>query len=74
MARQFARTPGATFAGFRISNITGPPGDDERLPTFQSNLRFRRWNLWGYVDARDVAHSCRLDLSKRTSTAPRFLS
>ena len=38
------------------------PHDYERFPTFWDDARLRRWNLWGYVDARDVAQSCRLAL------------
>ena len=45
MARQFARTTGTTFAGFRISNVMEPPGDYEKFPTFQSGPHLRRWNL-----------------------------
>jgi nucleoside-diphosphate-sugar epimerase len=29
----------------------------------------RKWNLWGYVDARDVAQSCRLALEKDVTGA-----
>jgi nucleoside-diphosphate-sugar epimerase len=28
----------------------------------------RRWNLWGYIDARDVAESCRLALEADIGT------
>ena len=62
MARQFSRTTGTTFAGLRISNIMEPPGDYEMFPGFQDAPNLRRWNLWGYVDARDVAQACRLAL------------
>jgi nucleoside-diphosphate-sugar epimerase len=34
----------------------------ERFPSFWSDATLRRWDLWGYVDARDVAQSCRLAL------------
>jgi nucleoside-diphosphate-sugar epimerase len=62
MARQFSRTTGTTFAGLRISSIMVAPGDYERLLTFQNDPRLRKWNLWGYVDARDMAPACRLAL------------
>jgi nucleoside-diphosphate-sugar epimerase len=38
------------------------PEEYERFPSFWSDATLRRWNLWGYVDARDVAQSCRLAL------------
>lgn len=61
MARQFARTSGIPFSGFRISNIM-EPRDYGRFPGFWDDPRERKWNLWGYVDARDVAQACRLGL------------
>ena len=42
--------------GFRISNIMEPP-DYARFETWQDDARLRKWNLWGYVDARDVAQA-----------------
>jgi nucleoside-diphosphate-sugar epimerase len=38
------------------------PEDYQRFPGFESDARLRKWNLWGYVDARDVAQSCRRGL------------
>lgn len=61
MAGQFARRTGIGFVGFRISNIMEPE-DYQRFPTFWDDARLRKWNLWGYVDARDVAAAARLAL------------
>jgi nucleoside-diphosphate-sugar epimerase len=61
MAAQFARRSGIGFVGFRISNIMDP-GDYARFSSWQDNASFRKWNLWGYVDARDVAQAVRLAL------------
>src|SRR6266498_5123896 len=61
LARQLHRWTGAPHVALRFSNIMGP-GDYERFPSFWDDARLRRWNLWGYVDARDVAASCRLAL------------
>jgi nucleoside-diphosphate-sugar epimerase len=61
MAGQFARRTGIGFVGFRISNIM-EPDDYQRFPTFWDDARLRKWNLWGYVDARDVAAAARLAL------------
>jgi nucleoside-diphosphate-sugar epimerase len=33
----------------------------------------RRWNLWGYVDARDVAQATRLALEADTTGSVNFL-
>jgi nucleoside-diphosphate-sugar epimerase len=73
MARQFSRTTGTTFAGLRISNIMVAPGDYERFLTFQNDPRLRKWNLWGYVDARDVAQACRLALEADLEGAEVFI-
>lgn len=61
MATQFARRTGIGFVGLRISNIMEL--DDYALfPGYWDDARLRKWNLWGYVDARDVATAARLGL------------
>ena len=72
MARQMARWSGIPIVGLRFSNIMTP----ERyatFPQFWDNPRARKWNLWGYVDARDVAQSCRLGLEAPISGAESFI-
>jgi nucleoside-diphosphate-sugar epimerase len=54
LAEQLARRADTSFLGLRISNIMEPQ-DYERFESWQDDARVRRWNLWGYVDARDVA-------------------
>jgi len=61
MAEQFARRTGVPFVGMRISNIM-EPHDYERFDSWQNDPLVRKWNLWGYVDARDVAQAVRLGL------------
>lgn len=61
MARQFSRWNGIPYHGLRFSNVM-EPHDYARFPGFWDDARVRSWNLWGYVDARDVAQSCRLAL------------
>ena len=61
MAAQFARRSGIGFLGLRISNIMEPE-DYALFPTYWDDARLRKWNLWGYVDARDVATAARLGL------------
>ncbi|CAN5602320.1 NAD(P)-dependent oxidoreductase [soil metagenome] len=57
MAAQFARRTGVTHVGLRISNIMEPE-DYAAFPGYWDDPALRRWNLWGYVDARDVAAAC----------------
>jgi nucleoside-diphosphate-sugar epimerase len=68
MATQFARQTGVPFVGLRISNIMEPT-DYPRFPDFQADAQMRKWNLWGYVDARDVAAAVRAALEADTTGA-----
>jgi len=61
LAEQIARWSGIPFTGLRISNIM-EPRDYERFPSYWPDPHARKWNLWGYVDVRDVAAACRLGL------------
>lgn len=66
IAAQISGWSGIPFIGLRISNIM-EPGDYERFPSFWPDPHLRKWNLWGYVDVRDVAAACRLGLEAETS-------
>jgi nucleoside-diphosphate-sugar epimerase len=59
--RQLHRWSGTPYVALRFSNIMEPE-EYERFPSFWNDANLRRWNLWGYVDVRDVAQSCRLAL------------
>ena len=61
VAAQIAGWSGIPFVALRFSNIFDPEWYDE-FPSFWGNPRARKWNLWGYIDQRDVALSCRLAL------------
>jgi nucleoside-diphosphate-sugar epimerase len=61
MAAQFARRSGIGFVGLRISNIMEPE-DYALFPSYWDDPLVRKWNLWGYVDARDLASAARLAL------------
>ena len=61
LGRQLHRWTGTPYVALRFSNIMAPE-DYPRFPGVWDDARIRRWNLWGYVDARDVAQSCRLAL------------
>jgi nucleoside-diphosphate-sugar epimerase len=72
LARQVNRWTGTPFVALRFSNIM-EPDEYERFPSFWDDARLRRWNLWGYVDARDVAQSCALALERDLSGAEHFI-
>ena len=62
MARQMHRwNPGTRFVGLRITNIFDAQ-DREAIPSFWADPELRQWNLWSWVDSRDVAQACRLGL------------
>ena len=72
MAQQFNRWSGIPFIGLRFSNVMEPQ-DYARFPEFSKDAQLRKWNLWGYVDARDVAQSCRLGLEANITGAEVFI-
>jgi nucleoside-diphosphate-sugar epimerase len=61
IAGHFAQWSGQPFVALRFSNIWSPE-DYHEFPSFWPDPQARKWNLWGYVDERDVALSCRLAL------------
>ena len=44
------------------------PEGSRSSPTFWPDPHARKWNLWGYIDERDVAASCRLALEAPANT------
>ena len=68
MADQLSRRSGIPFVGLRISNIMEPE-DYQQFPGYWDDARIRKWNLWGYVDVRDVAAAVRNGLEATTSGA-----
>ncbi len=63
--------PGTTFAGLRFSNILEEK-DYDAIPAFWTEPILRQWNLWSWVDSRDVAQSCRLALEANIAGAENF--
>jgi nucleoside-diphosphate-sugar epimerase len=61
IASHFAQWSGIPFVALRFSNIWSPDWYNE-FPDFWDDPQVRKWNLWGYVDERDVALACRLAL------------
>jgi nucleoside-diphosphate-sugar epimerase len=64
MAAQLCRwDPELRMVGLRFSNVMHPE-DYAEFPSFDADPALRRWNLWGYIDARDGAQACRLGLER----------
>jgi nucleoside-diphosphate-sugar epimerase len=62
LARQLCRWhPDLSMTGLRFSNVMDPE-DYDRFPGYDADPALRRWNLWGYIDARDGAQAVRLAL------------
>jgi nucleoside-diphosphate-sugar epimerase len=73
IAVQFSRWSGIPFVALRISNIMEESDYELRFPGFWDDTSIRAWNLWGYVDARDVAQAVRLSLTADLVGAEPFL-
>lgn len=75
MARQFvAWYPDMSFVGLRIANVRdAEAGEYEEFKEWHQDPWIRRWNLWGYVDSRDVAQACRLGLEADVIGAEVFI-
>ncbi|GLY17177.1 UDP-glucose 4-epimerase [Kineosporia sp. NBRC 101677] len=66
MATQFCRwDPELSMTGLRFSNVMYPE-DYAAFPAFDADPQLRKWNLWGYIDARDGAQAVRRSLEYRT--------
>jgi nucleoside-diphosphate-sugar epimerase len=73
MARQFCRwDPELVMVGLRFSNVMDVE-DYAQFPSFDADPQLRRWNLWGYIDARDGAQAVERALSHRTPGAEVFV-
>jgi nucleoside-diphosphate-sugar epimerase len=63
---------GIPFVALRLSNVIDP--EDYRLfPSYWPDAQLRKWNLWGYIDARDGAQAVRLGLEHREPGADVFI-
>ena len=73
MAEQFCRwDPQLKIIGLRFSNVM-EPHDYAKFPSFDDDAAKRKWNLWGYIDARDAAESVRLALEAKLTGAEVFI-
>lgn len=59
MAAQYCRwDPELKIVGLRFSNVMDIE-DYKAFPNFNTDAKLRKWNLWGYIDARDGAQAVR---------------
>jgi nucleoside-diphosphate-sugar epimerase len=73
IAQQFCRwDPQLKMIGLRFSNIM-EPADYASFPSFEEDARTRKWNLWGYIDARDAALAIRLSIESELRGAEVFI-
>ena len=72
MARQFARWSNIPFVGLRYSAIR-EPAEYAGFPESSRDPHAGEWNVWGYVDARDVAQASRLSLTADVRGADVFI-
>lgn len=73
MAEQFSRWSQIAFIGLRFSNILNPEIYKDFPETCWKDPTARKWNLWGYIDERDVAQSCRKSLTADIRGSENFI-
>jgi len=64
--------PGLSITALRFSNVMWPE-DYAAFPSFDADPLVRKWNLWGYVDARDGAQAVRRGLDVSPPGFDRFI-
>ncbi|HEY8280895.1 MAG TPA: NAD(P)-dependent oxidoreductase [Leifsonia sp.] len=64
--------PALKIVALRFSNVMDP-SDYAEFPAFDEDARARKWNLWGYIDARDGAQAVRRALQWETTGFERFI-
>jgi UDP-glucose 4-epimerase len=73
MAAQFCRwNPALKMIGLRFSNVM-EPADYAEFPSFDADPHLRKWNLWGYIDARDGAQAVRRALDHQGTGVEIFI-
>ncbi|MRG60063.1 SDR family NAD(P)-dependent oxidoreductase [Agromyces sp. CFH 90414] len=66
------RDPELSITALRFSNVMDPE-DYAMFPSFDADATLRKWNLWGYVDARDGAQAVSLALAKARPGFERYI-
>ena len=64
--------PALKIVALRFSNVMDP-ADYAAFPSFDAGARARKWNLWGYIDARDGAQAVLRALEWDTTGFDRFI-
>ena len=73
MAAELVRwNPDVTITALRFSNVMVPE-DYAEFPSFDADARLRKWNLWGYIDARDGAQAVQRALERDAPGFDRFI-
>jgi nucleoside-diphosphate-sugar epimerase len=77
IAREYNTLHGMPFIGLRLSNIyhidPNVNPNYSAVPTFWDDAQKRRFNLWSYIDAEDVAQAIRLGLESDITGAEVFI-
>jgi UDP-glucose 4-epimerase len=64
--------PALKIVALRFSNVM-EPSDYAAFPSYDADARARKWNLWGYIDARDGAQAIMRALEWDTTGFDRFI-
>jgi nucleoside-diphosphate-sugar epimerase len=73
MAAEFCRwNPDLKMIGLRFSNVMDVE-DYAEFPSFDADPALRKWNLWGYIDARDGAQAVRKALDYQATGVEIFI-
>ena len=73
MAQQFCRWDAELkIIGLRFSNVM-EVADYQKFPSFDADATQRKWNLWGYIDARDAAQAIRKSIEAPIKGAQVFI-
>ncbi|MBB2975596.1 UDP-glucose 4-epimerase [Microbacterium endophyticum] len=73
MAIELVRwNPELSITALRFSNVMVPE-DYAEFPSFDADAMIRKWNLWGYIDARDGAQAVERALEVAPAGFERFI-
>jgi UDP-glucose 4-epimerase len=64
--------PDLSITALRFSNVMNPE-DYADFPSFDADATLRKWNLWGYIDARDGAQAVQKALDAAPPGFDRFI-
>lgn len=64
--------PDLSITALRFSNVMNPE-DYAEFPAFDADANLRKWNLWGYIDARDGAQAVQRALETAPPGFDRFI-